>query len=79
MTPEVRATISLNSLNIDEHLAERRSLHGNMYITDRKISEEFKRISRVVALPLFYRLTFPRDLSLLPTVQEVILENLSEG
>jgi hypothetical protein len=48
-------------------------------ITDRKrLREEFESLSRMVALPLFYRLAFPRDLSLLSAVREAILENLSE-
>jgi hypothetical protein len=48
-------------------------------ITDRdRLREEFESLSRVVALPRYYRLVFPRDLSLLPAVREAILENLSE-
>ena len=48
-------------------------------ITDReRLSKEFECLDRVVALPLFYRLAFPRDLSLLSAVREAILEDLSE-
>jgi hypothetical protein len=48
-------------------------------ITDRnRLREEFESLSRVVALPLFYRLAFPRDLLFLSAVREAILENLSE-
>ena len=47
-------------------------------ITDRgRLRDEFGRLSRIAALPLFYRLTFPRDFSLLSHVHEAILENLS--
>ena len=47
-------------------------------ITDRRrLRDEFGRLSRIAALPLFYRLTFPRDFSLLPHVHEAILENVS--
>jgi hypothetical protein len=47
-------------------------------ITDReRLREEFESLSRVAALPLFYRLAFPRDLALLSAVREAILEDLS--
>jgi hypothetical protein len=46
-------------------------------ITDReRLREQFESLSRVVALPLVYRLAFPRDLSCLSAVREAILENL---
>ncbi|MGB0109939.1 MAG: hypothetical protein WBP52_15695 [Terriglobales bacterium] len=45
-------------------------------ITDRqRLRQEFERLSRLAALPLFYRLSFPRDFSLLPDVHRAILEN----
>jgi hypothetical protein len=47
-------------------------------ITDRRrLRAEFGRLSRIAALPLFYRLSFPRDFSLLPHVHKAILENVS--
>ena len=49
-----------------------------MDITDRRrLLDEFGRLSRIAALPLFYHLSFPRDFSLLPHVHEAILENVS--
>jgi hypothetical protein len=48
-------------------------------ITDReRLSEEFECLDRLVALPLLYRLAFPRDLSRLSAVREAILEDLSK-
>jgi hypothetical protein len=48
-------------------------------ITDReRLGEEFESLGRVVTLPLFFRLAFPRGLSLLPAVREAILRNLNE-
>jgi len=45
-------------------------------ITDRqRLRQEFERLSRLAALPLFYRLSFPRDFSLLPDVHRAILES----
>jgi hypothetical protein len=45
-------------------------------ITDRqRLRQEFERLSRVAALPLFFRLDFPRDFSLLPDIHRAILEN----
>lgn len=41
------------------------------------LATEFKCLSRVVNLPIFYRLSYPHDLSLLPAVKEAILEDLS--
>ena len=47
-------------------------------ITDRqRLRQEFERLSRVAALPLFYRLTFPRDFSLLAGVHKAVLENVN--
>jgi hypothetical protein len=46
-------------------------------ITDRlMLGQMFDRLSRLALLPLSYRLSFPRDFSLLPDVQEAILQNL---
>jgi hypothetical protein len=39
------------------------------------LRKEFDILGRIVALPLFYRLAFPRDLSLLSTVQQAILSH----
>ena len=47
-------------------------------ITDRqRLHQEFKRLSRVPALPIFYPLSFPRDFSLLPDVHRAILGNVT--
>jgi hypothetical protein len=46
-------------------------------IAQERLSEEFERVARVVALLPVCRLAFPQDLSLLPTVREAILANLS--
>lgn len=45
-------------------------------ITDRaRLRAEFEHLSRVAASLIVYRLTFPRDFSLLPAVREAILQN----
>ena len=45
-------------------------------VTDReRLRHDFERLSRVAALHLIYRLSFPHDFSLLPTVHRAILEN----
>lgn len=50
-----------------------------MDITDRtRIRDEFERLARIARLPLFYSLTFPRDLSRLPAVREAILDHQDE-
>ena len=47
-------------------------------ITDKeRLKTEFENLSRVITSLTIYRLTFPRDLSRLPAVQEAILEHLS--
>jgi hypothetical protein len=46
-------------------------------IAQERLNEEFERLARVVALLPICRLAFPQDLSLLPTVREAILANLS--
>jgi hypothetical protein len=52
----------------------------NMDIGDReRLEQDFEAFSRLSVLPLFYRLTFPRDLSLLPFIHRAIIENLREG
>lgn len=43
-----------------------------------KLREEFDYFTRIAALPLFYSLTFPRNLSCLPQVRQAILENLNQ-
>ena len=48
-------------------------------VNDReRLREQFDRLGRASALTAFYRLAFPRRLSLLPSVQDVILANLGE-
>jgi hypothetical protein len=37
------------------------------------LKQEFEHLGDIVTLPIFYQLTFPQDLSLLPLVQEAIL------
>lgn len=39
------------------------------------IQREFEHLSQVVRFPLYYRLAFKRDFTLLPKVQDAILEN----
>jgi hypothetical protein len=46
-------------------------------IAQERLNEEFECVARVVALLPLCRLAFPQDLSLLPTVREAILANLS--
>ena len=43
------------------------------------LKKEFHSLSRVAALPLFYRLTFPPDFSLLPDVRQAVLDHLKEA
>ena len=43
------------------------------------LRKEFHSLSRVAALPLFYRLTFPHDFSLLPDVRQAVLDHLKEA
>ena len=51
-----------------------------MDVDDRdRLKEEFETFSRLATLPLFYRLVFPRDLSLLPLVRKTILESFAEA
>ena len=47
-------------------------------IDDREmLVTEFACLGRVVELPIFYRLSYPHDLSYFPAVRKAILENLS--
>jgi len=49
-------------------------------ITDReRLGEQFQCLGRVAVLPLFYRLAFPRELSLLPGVRDAILGRSPRG
>ena len=46
-------------------------------INDRtKLRKEFLWLTEAAALPLFYSLAFPRDVALLPAVQEAILADV---
>jgi hypothetical protein len=47
-------------------------------IARERLNEEFECLGRMAASFPLHRLTFPRDLSLLPAVREAILANLSE-
>ena len=50
-----------------------------MDITDREtLREKFDRIGRLVATPLFYRLAFRREFSLLPQVRKAVLNHLGD-
>ncbi len=40
-----------------------------------RLKQDFELLSRIATLPLFYRLSYPRNLSLLHSVQDAILEN----
>ena len=48
-------------------------------ITDRvRIKQEFNVLGKIARAVPFYRLTYPRDFSLLPAVRASIVENLSK-
>jgi hypothetical protein len=52
----------------------------NMDIGNReRLKQDFEAFARLSTMPRFYRLAFPRDLSLLPFVHKAIVENLREG
>jgi hypothetical protein len=71
-------TISITPLTAREALLELISYSFKLDITDREfLKQEFEYLCDLATLPLFYRLIFPRDLSLLPIVEETILENLN--
>lgn len=79
--PDVGNTkaINITPISSQEVFIELVSYAYKLDITDReKLKQEFDCLGRVAALPLFYRLAFPRDFSLLPVVRESILNNLSE-
>ncbi len=44
-----------------------------------RLRDEFVRLARVIAAPLFYRLEFPRKLELLPQVRAAILRDLESS
>jgi hypothetical protein len=44
-----------------------------------RLKRDFELYSRIATLPLFYRLAHPRDLSLLTSVQQAILESIAAG
>ena len=73
-----RPALSITSLTPREALLELISYSFKLDITDREfLKREFEYLCNLATLPLFYRLIFPRDLSLLPIVEEAILENLN--
>ena len=46
-------------------------------ITDRAaLTREFYELQRIATQPIFYRLTYPRDFSMLPAVRQAILDHL---
>ena len=46
-------------------------------VTDRqRLQQDFERLTRVAIQPLFYRLVFPHDFSLLPKVRQMILNGI---
>jgi len=71
-------TISITPLTPREALLELISYSFKLDIADREfLKQEFEYLCNLATLPLFHRLIFPRDLSLLPIVEEAILENLN--
>lgn len=71
--------INITPISSQQVFIELVSYAYKLDITDReRLREEFDCLGRVAALPLFYRLAFPRDFSLLTEVRESILKNLSE-
>jgi len=77
LTPADEGTsVSIVPLSARESCVELVKFTYRLDITDRqRLRQEFERLSRVAALPLFYLLSFPRDFSLLPDVHRAILEN----
>ena len=73
------SAISIVSLSLQDALMELVKHAYRLDITDRqRLGEEFECIGRVATLLRISRLAFPRDLSLLPTIREAILEDLSQ-
>jgi len=71
-----RKFVSIVPLSVRDAFMELVKFTYLIDITDRqRLRQEFERLSRVAVLPLFYRLGFPRDFSLLPDVHRAILEN----
>ena len=77
---EARAAISINAVSPREAFIELVKYAYVLDITDReRLKEDFQRVSRLAVLPLFYRVAFPRDFSLLPAVRQAILDHLREA
>jgi len=69
--------IRITPLTKRESLMELVKQSYRLDINDRtKLSKEFLWLTQTVALPLFYSLAFPRDISRLPEVLEAILANV---
>jgi hypothetical protein len=74
---EDTSTISINHISPRDALIELVKHTFHLDVTDSLgLRREFKCLSRIAVLPLFYRLTFPREFPLLPAVHEAILQNL---
>jgi hypothetical protein len=73
---ETADSIIISPLPPREALMEMVQYTYRMDINDSdRLKQDFELLSRIATLPLFYRLTYPRDLALLNSVQEAILEN----
>jgi hypothetical protein len=69
--------IEITPLAAREAFMELESYCFKLDIDDRSVLEyEFRLLDRVAALPLFYRLAYPRDFSMLPSVHTAILEHV---
>ena len=84
LTPPEQARVSkaiaITPLTPRETFMELLSFALKLDITDRgRLRTEFDCLGRWAALPLFHRLTYPRDFSFLPAVRNAILEHLGKG
>jgi hypothetical protein len=70
-------TIEITPLAAREAFLELVSYSFKLEVDDRGVLErEFRLLDRVAALPLFYRLSYPHDFSMLPAVHAAILEHV---
>lgn len=70
-------TISIRPLAAREAFVELVSYTYKLDVDDRNVLQrEFRLLDRIAGLPLFYRLTYPRDFSMLPAVRQAILDHL---
>jgi hypothetical protein len=70
-------TIEIAPLSAREAFMELVSYSFKLEVDDRQVLQrEFRLLDRVAALPLFYRLIYPHDFSMLPAVHAAILEHL---